>query len=43
VSSTTQGAQFALEKGGVLWLRGEPKPGGMEVVAAMPPRLLRRM
>lgn len=31
-----------LRKGGLLWLRGDPVPGGMEVEALLRPSLLRR-
>lgn len=33
-------AQVAFKKGAVAWLRGEPRPGGMELVAFLPPRVL---
>jgi phosphohistidine phosphatase len=32
-----------LRKGGVAWLEGEPRPGGMELVAFLPPRVIRRV
>jgi phosphohistidine phosphatase len=35
------GDSIVLKKAGVLWLEGTPVPGGMQVRAAMPPRLLR--
>jgi len=31
------------KKGGVAWLRGEPRPRGMELVAFLPPRVLVRL
>jgi phosphohistidine phosphatase len=34
---------FELEKGAVAWLRGEPRPGRMAVVAVLPPDILRRV
>jgi len=34
---------FALEKGGVLILEGEPRPGGMRLVASYPPSALRKL
>jgi phosphohistidine phosphatase len=34
---------FPLRKGGVAWLEGEPRPGAMELVAFLPPRVLRRV
>jgi phosphohistidine phosphatase len=34
---------FALEKGGVAWLHGEPEPGGMTLRALLPPRTLRAL
>jgi phosphohistidine phosphatase len=36
-------APFAFEKGGVAWLRGEPRVGGMQQVAFLPPRVLRAL
>lgn len=33
---------FAIRKGGLLWLRGEPSAGGMALEAALKPSLLRR-
>ena len=30
----------SFKKGAVAWLRGEPRPGGMELVAFLPPRVL---
>jgi len=36
-------AKLPLKKGAVLHLRGEPRPGGMELVAALPPKALRAL
>ena len=30
----------AFKKGGVAWLRGRPEPGGLELLAMLPPRVL---
>ncbi len=30
-----------LEKGGLAWLRGDPRPGGMRARALLPPRMMR--
>lgn len=35
------GADFLYKKGGVAWLAGEPKPGGMLMRAFLPPKFLR--
>lgn len=35
-------AAFELKKGGVIWLEGEPRAGGMHLVAFLPPRSRRR-
>jgi phosphohistidine phosphatase len=35
------GARLMLRKGGVAWLTGEPRPGGMTLHALLPPKLLR--
>ena len=35
-------SRFAMRKGGVAMLRGEPRPGGMTLVAWWPPSTLRR-
>ena len=44
VLGTPQNASaFALRKGGVAWLRGEPEPGGMRLVALLAPSVLRRL
>jgi phosphohistidine phosphatase len=37
-----RGAQFGLKKGGVLVLEGDLRPGAMRLVAALPPKVLRR-
>ncbi len=34
---------FPFKKGGVAVLEGEPKPGGMHLLAVLPPRVLRRL
>lgn len=34
-------ARFGIEKGGVVHLTGAPRPGSMQLVASMPPKLLR--
>ena len=36
----TRRAPVAFKKGGVAWLRGEPIPGGFELAAFLPPRVL---
>jgi phosphohistidine phosphatase len=36
------GAKFRMKKGGVIVLEGEPRPGTMRLVAALPPKVLRR-
>jgi phosphohistidine phosphatase len=38
---TRHGEALVIKKCGVLWLQGTPVPGGMQVRAAIPPRLLR--
>lgn len=38
---TRHGDALIIKKGGVLWLEGTAIPGGMQVRAAIPPRLLR--
>ncbi|MDX2003702.1 MAG: phosphohistidine phosphatase SixA [Meiothermus sp.] len=35
------GAAFAFKKGGVAWLEGSPAPGGMKLLAFLPPKVLR--
>ncbi|MEJ5336203.1 MAG: histidine phosphatase family protein [Thermus sp.] len=34
---------FVLKKGGVVWLEGVPRPGGMRLRAWLPPRVLRKV
>lgn len=36
------GAKFRMKKGGVILLEGAPRPGAMRLVAALPPKVLRR-
>ena len=36
-------AAFALKKSGVVWLSGSCRPGKMQLRAALPPRVLRRL
>jgi phosphohistidine phosphatase len=47
IALLTQGSQgrpsFEMRKGGVAWLEGEPREGGMQLVALLPPRVLRRL
>ena len=45
VTATTEhGARFPFKKAGVAWLEGErAAPGGMRLVAQLPPRVLRRL
>jgi phosphohistidine phosphatase len=38
---TRHGDALAIKKSGVLWLEGTPVPGGMQIRALIPPRLLR--
>jgi phosphohistidine phosphatase SixA len=40
---TAQGTAFDPEKGGVVWLTGDPIPGRMSLRAALPPAILRRL
>lgn len=35
------GERFLLKKGGVAWLEGEPRPGGMVLRALLPPKVFR--
>jgi phosphohistidine phosphatase len=35
--------RFPMKKGGVILLEGDPRPGAMRLVAALPPKVLRRM
>lgn len=39
----THAERFRFKKGQVAWLEGEPKARGMQLVAALPPRVLRRL
>jgi phosphohistidine phosphatase len=39
--TVAHGERFPFRKGGVAWLEGEVRPGGMAVRALMPPRVLR--
>lgn len=39
----TLGARVELKKGAVAMLEGEPRPGGMELLALLPPKVLRRL
>lgn len=41
--STDPASAMPLKKGGVLWLEGEPTPGGMDLRAALPPAVLRAL
>jgi phosphohistidine phosphatase len=43
VGRSEEGARFALKKGGVAWLTGEPRPGAMSLRALLPPRALRAL
>ncbi len=36
------GPKFRMKKGGVIVIEGEPRPGAMRLVAALPPKVLRR-
>ncbi len=38
-----RGDAFRIKKGGVVWLRGEPRPARMALRAALPPRVLRAL
>jgi phosphohistidine phosphatase len=38
---TRHGDALVIKKGGVLWLEGIPVPGGMQLRASIPPKLLR--
>lgn len=40
LGSTEAGRGFALKKGGVAWLEGEMRPGGMQLCALLPPQVL---
>ena len=35
------GPSFPMKRGGVAWLEGEPRPGGMSMKALLPPSVLR--
>jgi phosphohistidine phosphatase len=37
------GDRLEWKKGGLLWLEGEPRPGGMRVMGAWSPKVLRRL
>jgi phosphohistidine phosphatase len=37
------GDALLIKKGGVLWLEGTPVPGGMQLRASLPPRVLRAL
>jgi phosphohistidine phosphatase len=37
------GDAITIKKGGVVWLEGTPTPGGMQVRAVLPPKLLRAL
>ncbi len=39
----THADRLPLDKAGILWLQGEPRPRGMAVYAALPPRLAKRL
>lgn len=41
--SPTAGAMFAFKKGGVAWLEGPLRPGGMILRAYLPPKVLRAL
>lgn len=41
VGDASLAQKLPLKKGGLLWLEGEPKSGGMTLRAALPPRVLR--
>jgi phosphohistidine phosphatase len=44
VGSSDAARRFAFEKGGVLWLQGtRAAPGAMEIVAMLPPKVLRAL
>jgi phosphohistidine phosphatase len=38
-----RGTRFEMKKGGVIVLEGDPRPGAMRLVAALPPKVLRRI
>ena len=41
IGEREQGSAFPMKKAGAALLRGEPVPGGMELVALLPPKVLR--
>ena len=41
--SPSAGAMFAFKKGGVAWLDGPLRPGGMVLRAYLPPKVLRAL
>ena len=41
VTGQMNGAAFPFKKGGVAWLEGNPTPGGMRLIAFLPPKVLR--
>jgi len=43
LGSKQEGARFPLDKGGVAWLRGEPRAGGMCFEALLTQKMLRAM
>ncbi|QDU67238.1 SixA phosphatase family protein [Engelhardtia mirabilis] len=43
IGSTEAASSLPLKKGGVIWLEGNPVPGGMVLRASIPPALLRSM
>lgn len=43
LGSPRDASAYALRKGGLAWLRGQPEPGGMRLVAWLAPSALRRL
>jgi phosphohistidine phosphatase len=43
ISNASLGESMPLKKGGVAWLSGVARPGGMTLIAMFPPRALRRL
>lgn len=43
VTGEKQGHQFPFKKGGVAHVEGEAKPGGVQLLAFLPPRVLRNL
>jgi phosphohistidine phosphatase len=41
--ATAHAARMPFKKGGVAWLSGDPRPGGMTLQAMLPPSVLRRI